>query len=394
MARKKGCGNGSIYFDEQKKRWISQIQWTDKRGEKHRKTFSDVKKTVVKNKLDEFRKNLLLASGNIHEDEVSFEEYSKYWLENVLKNKLKPASFTRKEVTLEYQVYPYIGSIPLSQLTHHDVQSMVNALNDKGLSYSTVKKAYEAVNGCVREYRIKQGIYFNPCEGVALPVNKQRSISNVSYFTDEQILLIKNEAAREYGTGKPVYRLGHAIILLLYTGMRIGELLALTWEDVDFKEKSITINKNAVVMKEKDEKDKTSHYVLRNQNSTKTASGRRIIPMSDNAYRALLQIHAINGKFQYVMSTKNGKQVTPRNINRMFHSILTQTGISNGGKNLCGVHSLRHTFASMLFQNGCNVKIVSELLGHSDTKITENTYIHIIQQQKIRAIQDIDRYVV
>lgn len=284
MAQRNDNGSGTIYYDRQKKRWIARIQWTDKRGVTHRKSFTDVKRTAAKNKLDEFRKGLLLASGNIFEDEVTFEEYSKYWLENVLKNKLKPVSFTRKEVTLEYQVYPYIGSIPLSQLTHHDVQSMVNALNEKGLSYSTVKKAYEAVNGCVREYRIKQGISFNPCEGVALPVNKQRSISNVSYFTDEQILLIKNEAVREYGTGKPVYRLGHAIILLLYTGMRIGELLALTWEDVDFKEKSITINKNAVVMKEKDEKAKTSHYILRSQDSTKTASGRRIIPMSDNAY--------------------------------------------------------------------------------------------------------------
>lgn len=82
----------------------------------------------------------------------------------------------------------------------------------------------------------------------------------------------------------------------------------------------------------------------------------------------------------------------PRNINRMFHSILIKSGIAKTYDDFCGVHTLRHTFASMLFQNGCDVKIVSEILGHSNTKITENIYIHILQQQKIKAIQDIDKY--
>jgi site-specific recombinase XerD len=57
-----------------------------------------------------------------------------------------------------------------------------------------------------------------------------------------------------------------------------------------------------------------------------------------------------------------------------------------------GLHSLRHTFATMLFSNGCEVKVVSELLGHSNTKITENIYIHVIQQQKVKAIKSIDKF--
>ena len=92
------------------------------------------------------------------------------------------------------------------------------------------------------------------------------------------------------------------------------------------------------------------------------------------------------------MSTENGTLITPVNINRMFHGILKKSGALKEDDDLCGVHTLRHTFASMLFQNGCDVKIVSELLGHSSTKITENIYIHVIQQQKIKAIQDIDKY--
>ena len=69
-----------------------------------------------------------------------------------------------------------------------------------------------------------------------------------------------------------------------------------------------------------------------------------------------------------------------------------QTGIAKTEQDCCGVHTLRHTFASMLFQNGCDIKVVSEILGHSDTKITENIYIHVIQQQKVKAIQGIDKF--
>jgi len=168
-------------------------------------------------------------------------------------------------------------------------------------------------------------------------------------------------------------------------------LLALTWDDLDFDEKTINVNKNAVIVKIEDED--ASHYKLINQESTKTKSGNRIIPMSDTALNAFKELYEINGDKKYVMSTKTGQQVTPRNINRMFHSILKETGIAKSEEENCGVHTLRHTFASMLFRNGCDIKVVSELLGHSDTKITENIYIHIIQKQKVKAIENIDNFI-
>ena len=383
-------GSGSVFYDSARGKWRAQIQWTDKAGEKHVKKFVGAKKTEVKNRLDEFRRQLLISNGDISNGSVSFQDYAETWLKNSLRNKLKPTSYMRKEVTLVNQVFPHIGNIPIDQVTHADVQCMVNKLHDEGLSYSTVKKAYEAVNGCLREYRIKTGSSFNPCEGITLPITSEKPVSDIVFFNESQRSLIRNEAVRKCTTGKPVYRLGHSIIVLMYTGLRIGELLALRWRDVDFDNKTITVDKNAVVSKvvEGDE----SHYRIINQQSTKTRSGRRIIPLSDIASQSLREIFNITGDKEFVMSSKTGKQISPRNVNRMFHSILTKTGISTGADDLCGVHTLRHTFASMLFANGCEIKIVSELLGHSDTKITENIYIHLIQTQKIKAIQDIDRY--
>ena len=390
MATRKDNGSGTFFYDEKRDRWVATIQWTDKNNYRHRKSFTGKKKTKVKNKLDEFKAQLSIANGDVLSDNTLFKDYAENWMSTIQKNQLKPTSYNRKELTLNKQVYPYIGDIPISQLTHNDIQNMINELNSQGLSYSTIKKAYEAISGCIKQYRIKNASVFNPCEGISLPTNKQKETSNITFFNDEQMQMIKDEAVRKYGNGCPVYRLGDAIVLLMYSGTRVGELLALTWKDIDFENKTIAINKNAVVVKEKI--DGIDRYNLKTQNSTKTASGKRIIPMTQNAYEALKNIYEINGDKQYVMSSKNNKQITPRNINRMFHSILIQTGIAKSANELCGVHTLRHTFASMLFKNGCDVKVVSELLGHSDRKITENIYIHVIQQQKIKAIQDIDKY--
>ena len=391
MATKRNSnGNGSIYYDESRKRWRAQIKWTDKAGEKHVKKFVGSKKTEVKSRLDEFRRQLLISNGEISTGNVSFQEFANHWLTSSLCNKLKPTSYQRKEVTLVNQVYPHIGNIPIDQLTHTDVQNMVNELHESGLSYSTVKKAYEAVNGCLREYRIKAGSAFNPCEGISLPTTSERPISDIVFFNEIQRTLVRDESVRKYKTGKSVYRLGHSIIVLMYTGLRIGELLALKWADVDFVNKTISVDKNAVVYKVVEGAE--SHYRLVNQNSVKTLSGRRKVPLTDIAYQSLQELFKITGSFEFVMSSKNGKQVSPRNINRMFHSILLQTGIAKHPDEFCGVHVLRHTFASMLFKNECDIKVVSDLLGHSDTKVTENIYIHLIQDQKVKAIQDIDKY--
>ncbi len=381
-------GNGTIYYEEKYKRYRAEIHWLDNKGVMHCKKFTSSKQTEVKNKLDEFRRQLILQTGEISGSDITFKEYAEHWLENTLYNKLKPTSFARIKVTLNNQVYPHLGEIPINKLTRNNIQDMVNSLNKDGLSYSSIKKAYEAVGSCIKDYRIHVSIAFNPCEGVTLPEHSKRVISNISFFTEDQCQLIIKESTRTFKNGKPVYRLGQSIVVLLFTGLRIGELLALTWSDIDFDNRTIDVNKNAVVAPVSTD-NKTS-YLLINQNSTKTHSGNRIIPMSDPAYNALQEIYKINGDKKYVMSSSNGRQVTPRNINRMFHSILKQTGIATTIDEQCGVHTLRHTFASMLFKNGEEVKTVSELLGHSDTKITENIYIHLIHKQKVKAIQSLN----
>ena len=314
---------------------------------------------------------------------ATVEKYIKKWLYEVKANTLKPSSFDRKEEVIKYQVIPCIGGISIHSLSSDDIQSMVNELKKK-YSYSTVKKAYECINACLK-YAVKNhDILYNVAESVTIPKNIQRSDCDLRFFTEDEMHLIMQEAVRCYNNGNRVYRIGGEIItFLLNTGLRIGEALALEWQNIDFKKRLATVRSNVVYVKDRSESDRS--YCCVKQPSTKTKNGSRIIPLNTEAMRSLISLRGLNGNTPYVFATKKGERITPRNIDRTFRSILKRCGIA-----CTGVHSLRHTFASRLFAKGIDVKTVSELLGHSDVGITYDTYIHLIQEQRMTAVKAIE----
>ena len=313
---------------------------------------------------------------------ILLKDYIKKWLYEVKSNELKPTSFDRKEQTINYQIIPYIGEIPLNKLSSDDVQNMINELKSK-YSYSTVKKAYEALNACLKYAVKKKELLYNPADCVSLPKNMEQATSKIKYFNDEQIAKIIRESIRCYKTGHRVYRMGEIILFLLNTGMRIGEALALKWSDIDFQKHNVKVRKNVVFVKKRDNA-KSKNYEYKEQ-STKTKSGSRIVPLNSDAMKALINIKVVNGQYEYVFSTSKGNRLYPRNVDRMFRSILKNCDIE-----LTGVHTLRHTFASRLFAKGIDVKTVSELLGHSEVGITYDTYIHLIQEQHIAAVETLE----
>ena len=315
-------------------------------------------------------------------DSVTVGEYIRNWLYNVKANTLKPSSFDRKEQVINYQIMPYIGNIGIDSLSADDIQAMVNELKER-YSFSTVKKAYECINACLKYAVKRRDLMYNVAESVTIPTNIQRSNSDIHFFTEDETRLIVQEAVRCYQNGNRVYRMGEIFIFLLNTGLRIGEALALEWRNIDIENRRITVRSNVVYVK--DRTNSSKKYCCIKQPSTKTKSGSRIVPLNDEAVRALISLRGINGDVPYIFATKKGKRIHPRNIDRTFRGILHRCGIQS-----TGVHSLRHTFASRLFAKGIDVKTVSELLGHSDVGITYDTYIHLIHEQRAEAVNAIE----
>lgn len=384
---KREHGQGTIYLRKDG-RWYGAVQngynenGRPKMVTVYGKTEAETKRKL-KEKIKLINSNGLILQNNTIKN-ITVEEYCTNWLENVKINELKPSSYDRKELTLLKQVYPSIGMLQFSQLTIDDIQSMINELKEKKLSYSSIKKAYEAINECCKYAMIRGDLQSNPCIGVSLPKSLKRQDGNIKFYTEEQVELLLQQSTIKYNNGKYKYRLGYGIQFLLYTGIRIGEALALTWADVNFDNKTINVNKNLKQIKNRD--DDSTHYKIIIQDSTKTSSGSRIVPLNDKAIGALKQIKIITGHHEHVFSTETGNYIYTRAFDTMFRKIQHNCGF----KEVYGVHALRHTFASLLFKKGVDVKTVSEILGHKDVSVTYNTYIHLIQEQKINAINLLD----
>lgn len=369
-------GDGSVY-QRKDKLWVAKVK--DKHTGKT-KYFYGHSEREVKRKLSAYNKT------DLHEESTVANQDIKTFFEAWLKNEalsLKPKSYATKKYVVEKIITPNLIGIKVGQLNSNDVQGLIHKLVDEEYSYSTIKKAYDAINKRYKTAITKGELVNNPCVGVVLPKKDERKISEIRYFSQDELSKIIKEATRTNQNGTLIYRIGYAFQLIASTGLRVGELLALQWNDIDFDNKRIKVNKN-VVYATPSGANGVERIV---QNSTKTNSGNRIIPMSNTASEALRKLQDINGYCDYIISTSAKKPMNPRQLARTFDAIQTKAKIEPKGT----LHSLRHTFATRLIQLGTDVKVVSSLLGHSDINITYNVYIHVIDEQRVRAVENIDK---
>lgn len=324
----------------------------------------------------------------IHVQKISVKDYMNLWLTSVKALELKPKSYDRLEQTVNYQVIPYIGQLQLQSITSDDVQDMITKLTAEGKSYSSIKKAYEAVNAAFKWGQLcdPPKVKKNPAANIKLPNRKLFTQKQIPFYTAEEAAKLTATALHICNNGVRRYPLGAFVPLIINTGLRASEVLALKWEaDIDLENRILTVHNNVVFVKDR-EKDKG--YKLLEQDTVKTDAGQdRAIPLNDAAYNALLNLQKLTGEKTWVLTTRNNTQVKPRQLDQMFRRIAVASELPE--EKIYGVHALRHTFATLLLTNGVEIKTVSELLGHSDVTITYNTYIHIIKEQKAKALDAI-----
>lgn len=214
-------------------------------------------------------------------------------------------------------------------------------------------------------------IFTNPCGGVQLPKKESR---RAAAFTQEE-----QERFLSICTNDSTY---HRLFLFAFnTGMRLGELMALTWDDVDLTANSVTINKTLAVVNDHDpDSDRKQKIII---NSTKTSSGEGIIPLNRKAKKAIEHQRTDNSvNSPFVFYSTVGTPVQKRNIYREFNKVLEQAQITSP----VTFHSIRHSFATRLLEKGADIKTVPELLGHKSIQITLDIYGHLSADLKGKTI--------
>ena len=382
MASRRAVGEGSVYRrrdkegKEIKDAWVAQIAVDGKR-----KTFTGKTRKEATAKLDEYKKSAEFLLPTVGA-EMKLEDFMKEWMTSVKRRTLKDTSYDRLECTVINNIVPCIGSYKINELTYGIIQNeVINRLQDDGKSYSTIKKAYNALNESMK-YAIfpKEIIVKNPMLGVVMPSPEQFDTKEIRYLIEEEIARFKNAATATWGNGKPIYPLGYAMILTLNTGVRVGEALAWRWSDYD--ETGGILHTNGTLVRVRDRTEGERRWKQQFQ-TTKTKNGKRSIPVNAAAKTALNELKKTRyfGKDSPILAQADGTFNTIDNFTRTFEAILKRANIRP-----CGIHTLRHTFATQLIAKNTDVKIVSSLLGHSSVEITYNIYVHALEETTKKAV--------
>ena len=347
----------------------------------------------VKEKIQEFEsRNMYIKKTEVRKQ--TFGEYLENWFINVRVYEVESSTYLRNEQTINYHIKD--SSLYNAQMVNVDselCQSLINKLSEK-YSRSTISKVYVLLNMCFNYAFTKEHISENPMMKVKMPkesslVTKKKeakwlSSSDVEKFVQEAERVNTREFRIKGKVGERVYGVNaYYAILIIYTGLRIGELMALTWEDIDFKNKTLNVNKSRAKGKID---GKTTLYIK----DPKSESGTRIIPLSDRAIYALQKIKEYSTELK--LNSDNNLIVantsSESNITRTVKSMLFRAGCET---EKCGLHALRHTFGSLLLEKGVDLKTISYLLGHSDITVTANIYLHITREKAINSIEVLNK---
>lgn len=317
----------------------------------------------------------------------------KNWLEVVKKPTLKSQSYTRLLSTIKNQIERYpVGHFRYQTITTEELQDLINSLNEKRYSKSVIKKTFDCLNDFYR-YSSARFDFKNPMTLVVMPVidNIKAEEREIEWFDDEDIEKFINECGRKYNTGNPKYPGGYAIGANIYLGMRIGELLALQWKDIDFENNTIRVDKTLIQednpsYNKNDKESKKVQFVI--QNSTKRRNI-RYIPINSKAKKLLLLHKEVSNYINsndFVISTRNRRTTTIKNVGDTIKKIEknAETKVQSSG-----THILRHTCASLYFRKGVPIETISQILGNS-REVCEKTYVHFIEEQLKEAASKID----
>ena len=375
MARSKGMlyGDGSVY-QRADGYWVAKYRPapTAKIKYLYAKTEREAKR-----KLQDFKNQASTIIMNAPEKALLID-YLRHWMNLYKRPTVKQATFDRLDAVMRNQIEPYFRYRILKDISSDEFQMFINSLIEDGFSYSVVKKSYDILNSCLQHAFLKGDIPKNPMILVQGPSPAKFEHKQVRALTEKEESTLFQELESTWSTGKPKYSCKDAFIVMVNTGLREGEMVALDWDDIDFDRQSIRVRKTAITVKERAEDGRLTgkcHQEI--QWTPKTKAGNREVPINMRALAALKRLHAANRGSPYVLSTKTKNRSMVNVLYKQLKRAADRCGIYG-----VSPHTLRHTFATRLFERGANVKDVSALLGHSSVTITYNTYIHVMRERK------------
>ena len=293
---------------------------------------------------------------------MKYIDWLNLWLENYIRPSVKVRTYERYKLIIEHHIPDKIGGMELNELSPFALQSFITELlqtgnkrTGKGLSANSVNAVISVIQSSLKAAHMLGLTKEYTADKLKRPKLKEKPVECFTLAEQKQI-----EQAVLNGKKDKLY----GILLCLYSGLRIGELIALQWTDIDLVTGILTVSKSC--------HDSRDGLVI---DEPKTQSSRRVIPLPKQLLPSLKGIKKKSDS-PFVVSA-NGKPVSVRSYQRSFELLLKRLHIPHKG-----FHSLRHTFATRAIECGMDVKTLSEILGHKNPTVTLNRYAHSLMEYK------------
>lgn len=301
---------------------------------------------------------------------IPIEEWGYQWLRQI-QQEVKPSTYANYQYKLKKYVFPFLGSYLLNELTPELGKEMIQQWIRYGLKGSTMKVIFRILCQCLNQARKLDYLKENPFSSLKLPKEKKRKIRALTQNEQHNLEKI---ALKEGGVrGLPTY-------LALYTGLRIGEISALCWSDIDFERNIIQITHTYQRVAITDGQRKTQLIY----DTAKTDAAIRTVPFGRKLRKLFLQLKR-KSTSSYVFSYES-RPIEPRSLTYHFHRLREKADLSN-----IHFHQLRHTFATRCLEAKGDILAVSAMLGHTSTQLTLDTYADSMIEQRVQVIYQMEK---
>lgn len=296
------------------------------------------------------------------------KKYTDVLYEWLYDKNIKISSYNKYLIIIKRIIVPNIGNIYFKKLKVNDIYNLFNNDNVINLKDSTKNTILIIIKSSIK-YGVQKKyrrLFYN------IDIKFKKSKNEITYFTIKEQQIIQNYIINNMNIRNLM------ILVDLYTGIRIGELCSLKGSDIDFINNTISINKTVQRLSNKNGNTKTILII----DKPKTINSNRIIPVPEFIIKLLKKYNYDNNNYIF---TNSNKPKDPRTVEKYFSNLLDKLNIKN-----LNFHSLRHSYATRLREQKVDIKVISELLGHSDWKITQDIYIHTSLDSKINSVRGLN----
>src|SRR5215475_7519711 len=365
-------------------KWV--VDYRDTQGKRHWETKDD--KKAAQDRLSEILKGKDLEIA----DNRTFEEYGAWWLENCARGSIKASTYQEYEAVWRKHVYPVLGSTPFMEVKRPMIRELIAAKKAEGYEQSTIRNIMAPVRGMFFQ-AMEDGITEkNPASRIGKlnkhPKDKAKKKINPLTREEVQTLLKTALTEKKYSHWYPI------LLCALRGGKRQGELIALKGIDIDFKGGFVHVQRNlsrGKISTTKNGKDRRVDMSTQLANCLdELLSKRRAEALREEMKKPAEERRdaatIVNEVMEdWLFQTPVGTQIDPSNLRKKFNRLLVDAGMRR-----IRFHDLRHTFASLLLQNGEGLAYVKEQMGHSSIQVTVDIYGHLVPGGNRQAVDKLD----